>query len=183
MNFQVVPVWKQVTPALEAELVAFWERNRALGDAARAQERAAQAVCIGRDDHGAVCAVGTAVVRVLPRLRQPAYYYRQFFDASQRGQRQTVPFMARVREVLQAYNASLPQPESLGLLVELESRLLASRYTRASEAGFHFIGYSPRGLPLFASWFEGATLLPPAPIRTRNAATQHHGQSNTGITA
>ena len=83
----------------------------------------------------------------------------------------TVPFMARVREVLQAYNASLPQPESLGLLVELESKLLASRYTRASEAGFHFIGYSPRGLPLFASWFEGATLLPPAPIRTRNAAS------------
>ncbi len=163
MSFEVAPVWKQVTPALEAELVAFWARNHVLEDAARARERAAQAACVGRDGDGAVCAVGTAVVKVLPRLRQPAYYYRQFFDASQRGQRQTVPFAHRVREVLQAYNASLARPESLGMLVELESKLLASRYTRASEAGFHFIGYSPRNLPLFVSWFEGATLLPPAP--------------------
>lgn len=143
--------------------MAFWERNHALEGATSARERAAQAVCVGRDGDDAVCAVGTALVKVLPRLRQPAYYYRQFFDAAQRGQRQTVPFMQRAREVLQAYNASLPKPESLGLLVELESKLLASRYTRASEAGFHFIGYSPRNLPLFVSWFEGATLLPPAP--------------------
>ena len=180
----MVPVWKQVTPELKSELMAFWERTRALGGAAQAQARAEQAACIGRDAEGRVCAVGTATVRVLPRLRQPTYYYRQFFDAAQRGQRQTVPFAGRVREVLQAYNAALPQPESLGLLVELESKLLAARYTRASEAGFHFIGYSPRGLPLFVSWFEDATLLPPAPLRRgRAAASPSTRPSTTGIPA
>ena len=127
MSFEVIPVWKQVTPELKSELVAFWSRNRALGGDTQARERAEQAACLGRDDDGQLGAVGTAALRVLPRLRQPAYYYRQFFDASPRGQRQTVPFVSRVREVLQAYNASLPQPESLGLLVELESKLLSSR--------------------------------------------------------
>ena len=181
MSFKVIPVWKQVTPELKAELVAFWERNRALGATADAELRAEQAACIGRDEQGALCAVGTATLRVLPRLRQPTYYYRQFFDAAQRGQHQTVPFVGKVREVLQAYNASLATPESLGLLVELENKLLSSRYTKASEAGFTFIGYSPRGLPLFVSWFDDATLLPPAPIR--RGATPRQTPSTTGIPA
>jgi len=163
VSFEVAPVWKQVTPALEAELVAFWARNHVLEDAARARERAAQAACVGRDGDGAVCAVGTAVVKVLPRLRQPAYYYRH--SSTHRNAASARPCRSRIgcARLLQAYNASLARPESLGMLVELESKLLASRYTRASEAGFHFIGYSPRNLPLFVSWFEGATLLPPAP--------------------
>ena len=185
MSFEVIPVWKQVTPELKAELVAFWERNRALGATADAELRAEQAACIGRDEQGALCAVGTATLRVLPRLRQPTYYYRQFFDAAQRGQRQTMPFVGEVREVLQAYNAALATPESLGLLVELENKLLSSHYTRAREgAGFNFIGYSPRSLPLFVSWFDDAKLLPPAPIRRARAATpQHHGHTNTEISA
>ena len=167
MSFSISPVWKQVTPDVEGELRGFWARSGVLGDADRAGQRAAEAVCIGRDDAGALCAVGTAVVRVLPRLRQPTYYYRQFFDAAHRGQRQTVPFVKQAKAVLQDYNASLPQPESLGVLVELESQLLASRYNtaRIPEADFSFIGYSPRGLPLFVSYFEGAKLLPPSSIR------------------
>ncbi|HET7655473.1 MAG TPA: hypothetical protein VFK18_00580 [Luteimonas sp.] len=184
MSFEIIPVWQQVTPELKAELVAFWERNKALGGRVSAEDRAAQAVCIGRDEAGTLCAVGTAALRVLPRLRQPTYYYRQFFDAGQRGQRQTVPFVTRVREVLQAYNAAMPTPESLGLLVELENRMLNQRYTSVRESGFTFIGYSPRGLPLFVSWFDNAKLLPPVPL-PRGGATpsRQHGPSNTGIPA
>ena len=52
MSFEVIPVWKQVTPELKSELVAFWSRNRALGRDTQAQERAEQAACIGRDDDG-----------------------------------------------------------------------------------------------------------------------------------
>jgi hypothetical protein len=185
MSFEIIPVWQQVTPELKAELVAFWDRNKALGGRVSAEDRAAQAVCIGRDEAGTLCAVGTAAVRVLPRLRQPTYYYRQFFDASQRGQRQTVPFVTRVREVLQAHNAAMQTPESLGLLVELENRMLGQRYTGVREAaGFTFIGYSPRGLPMFVSWFDDAKLLPPAPLPRGTAApSRQHGPSNTGIPA
>lgn len=172
MTFDITPVWKQVTPELKTELLAFWERNNALGNAAQAAQRADQAVCVSRDDHGELCGVGTAVVRVLPRLRQPMYYYRQFFAEAQRGQRQTKPFAMRAKQILQEYNAALPAPEALGLLVELESKLLATHYKRAHapEIGFTFIGYSPRGLQLHVSYFEGAVLLPPVPLRRRAGA-------------
>ncbi len=162
MAFEIHPAWRQVTPELKEELVAFWKRNQALGDPALAASRAEQAVCIGRDDEGALCAVGTAVLRTLPRLRQPMYYYRQFFAESQRGQRQAVPFAKRAKEILQAHNATLPVPESLGMLIELESKLLDARYNLAyaPKTDYTFIGYSPRGLQLRVSYFEGATLLP-----------------------
>ena len=161
--FRVQTVWKQVTPELRAELVDFWREQRAIGDAAQAEARAGEAVCIARGDDGRLVAVSTAVVRVLPRLRQPTYYYRLFFSRAVRGQGQVIPFLNAAREALQAYNASLPQPESIGVLVELESRFLAAYYKRAfePEAGSVFIGYSPKGQQLRVSYFDGARLLPP----------------------
>lgn len=175
---EIIPVWKQVTPELKAELLAFWKRHHAFGDPERS-ERAEQAVCIGRDEQGGICCVGTAFVLVLPRLQQPMYYFRQFFAESQRGQKQTVPFFNRCREVLQAYHASLPKPESLGVLVELESDLLATYYNRAHipQADSTFIGYSPRGLQLRVSYFEGAILLPPVPLPAQAAAIQQRSQA------
>lgn len=167
MTFAITDVWKQVTPELKQELREFWERNKALASGEQADMRAEQAVCIGRGEDGRICAVGTAQLRILPRLRQPTYYYRQFFDPGIRGQHQTVPFARRVVQALQAYNAGLDEPESLGLVVELQNKMLAGRYARAHqvEEGFTFIGYSPRNCPMFVTYFEGALLKPPAPLR------------------
>lgn len=163
LAFDVATVWKQVTPELEAELLAFWQCNHAIGDADRARQRAAQAVCIARDAAGSLCAVSTAVVRVLPLIGEPLYYFRLFFAKAVRGQRQVVPMFNRARAALQDYNAALPRPESIGMLVELESRHLSAEHRRAyvDEGDSYFIGYSPRGLQLRASYFEDAMLTNP----------------------
>jgi hypothetical protein len=144
-----------------------WERHQAVRDPASAANRAEQAVCISRDERGALCGVGTAVIRVLPRLRQPMYYYRQFFAPEVRGQKQTRPFFEAAKATLEAYNANLAAPESLGVLLELQNPQLAARYTMAQSTQTTFIGYSPRGFQLRVSYFEGATLLPPAVIARR----------------
>ena len=174
MTAEFVPVWKAVSPELGAELLAFWREHRAIGDEAAANARASQAVCIARDEDGAICGVGTAVVKTLPRLRQPMYYYRQFFARSLRGHRQELPFYRHCKQVLQDYNADLPVAESLGILLEIENSKIAAAYKRAIEPGFDavFIGYSPRGLELRVSYFENAVLLPPVPVRPAAAASQ-----------
>jgi hypothetical protein len=161
--YEITPVWRSATPGLIAELVDLWGRAGAIADPAKAALRAREAVCIARDADGVLCGVGTAVLRVLPRLRQPMYCYRQFFSPPFRGRKQTMPFFNHARKVLQAYNAALAEPESLGVLVELENPLLATHYDRACvpEAGSVFIGYSPRGLQLRVSYFDGARLLAP----------------------
>lgn len=166
MNVEIVPVWKQVTPGLEEELVAFWRDNDAIPDEALARRRAAQAVCVVRDENGALRGVATAAIRVMPRLRQPMYYYRMFFSPALRGHRQFLPTFLHAKKILQEHNASLGEPESLGLLLELENGKLGTAYPHAHEPDFDatFIGYSPRGLQLRVSYFEGAELLPPARI-------------------
>jgi hypothetical protein len=161
-RIEVIPAWKQVDDALSAELIGLWQRSQAIADPAHAIRRARQAVCIARDHRGELCGVGTAVIRVLPRMRQPLYYYRQFFAPHIRGQQQAVPFLNHARRLLEDYNASLPAPESLGVLLELENPALVARYARAYEpaADSTFIGYSPSGLPLRVSYFKDARLLP-----------------------
>lgn len=174
MKINIVPVWKQVTPELADELVAFWLENKALGDEASARQRTEQAICVARDENGKLQGVSTGVIRVLPRLRQPMYYYRQFFARSLRGKHQELPFYRHCKQVLQDYNADLPVAESLGILLEIENSKIAAAYKRAIEPGFDavFIGYSPRGLELRVSYFENAVLLPPVPVRPAAAASQ-----------
>ena len=159
---EIIPVWKNVTPELSAELVDLWSLTNAIPDPDKAVARAGQAICIARNASGAICGVGTAFVRILPRLRQPMYYYRQFFAPEVRGQKRAIPFLNRARQVLQDYNAGLAEPESLGVLLELENPQVATHYTRAYEpvVDSTFIGYSPRGLQLRVSYFDGARLLP-----------------------
>ncbi len=161
------PVWKQVTPELAQEIVAFWKQHNAIGDQAVANARAEQAVCVARDDAGQLCGVGTAIVKVLPRLRQPMYYYRQFFAKALRGQHQELAFYQACKQVLQTYNQSLAQAEGLGILLEIENAKIAAAYKQAVVPGFDavFLGYSPRGMQLRASYFNNAVLLPPVRLR------------------
>jgi hypothetical protein len=161
ISFEIIPAWKNVSEELAGELIDLWERSQAIPNPDQAALRARQAVCVARDESGTVCGVGTAVIRVLPRLRQPLYYYRQFFAPEFRGQKHAIPFFNGARSLLEEHNNSLSTPESLGVLVELESQQLVARFDRAYEpaADSTFIGYSPRGLQLRVSYFKNARLL------------------------
>jgi len=167
VKIEIIPVWKDPSPEVAAELVAFWRDQNAIQNETAATRRAEQVVCIARDAGGVLCGVATAVVKVLPRLRQPMYYYRQFFAKALRGQHQELVFFQRAKQILQDYNTGLDKPESLGILLELENAKIAAAYRRAHEPGFDatFIGYSPRGLQLRVSYFDNAVLLAPTPLR------------------
>jgi len=183
VKIEIVPVWKALTPELSAELVAFWNDQNAIRNAAEAGRRSEQVVCIARDAEGALCGVATAIVKVLPRLRQPMYYYRQFFAPALRGQHQELTFFQQAKRILQDYNAGLDTPEALGILLEIENAKIAAAYRRAHEPGFEatFIGYSPRGLQLRVSYFDAAVLLPPAPLRVP-ALAAHGGRRQAAAT-
>lgn len=163
MSLEIIPVWKNVTPELTSALISMWARNQALPDPTKAAERAQQAVAIGRDAAGTVCGVGTAVLGIVPSFGQPTYLYRQFFDAGARGLKQTMPFLNCIRDTLEAWNASLPKPESVGVMIELQNDDMAVRYRDMfeEEARAHFIGWSPRGRQLRMMYFKGAKIMLP----------------------
>jgi hypothetical protein len=166
VSLEIIPVWKKITPELEAELVEFWVSNKAIGDPKLAAERTKQVVCLVRSEQGAIAGVSTAQPRIVPRLRQPMYYYRQFFAEDVRGQQLAAPFLAKSKEVLQQHELSLPRPQYIGVILELENRALAAHRNQAQwKEGWTFIGYSPKGLHLRVSYFDEVRLHPPAPLK------------------
>ena len=174
MSLEIIPVWKEVTPELEAELAEFWATNQIITDAAQAAARAKWVVCVARCGQGALVGVSTVLPRVMPRLRQPMYYYRNFIVADFREQPLAASFLARTREVLQEYNLALPAPRCLGIVIEHHDQpLTAGRHEAQWQEGPVFIGYSPKGLPLRAWYFEGARLFAPAPIGRKVIARAH----------
>ena len=180
MAHDIISVWRNVTPELQAELAQFWLSNGAMVDAERANARAMQAVCVVRDAGGALCGVATAMLRILPRLRQPTYYYRQFFAPSFRGQAQALPVFQAACRILEEANRD--KPESLGVLMEIENAGLATLFSEAigERTGGVFIGYSPRGFQLRVIYFQGARLFPPAPLRRRVAPGARPGVKAAG---
>ena len=174
MSVEISPVWKQVSPELEAELVHFWVKHNAITDEALAGKRAQQVACLARSPQGEIVGVSTAEPRVVPRLRQPMYYYRNFIAADFRGQQLARTFLEKTKreigdpEILgnAAINLALPKPRCLGIVIELENEALAAHHDLAQwRSGFTFIGYSPRGFQMRVWYFEGVRLLPPARLR------------------
>jgi hypothetical protein len=176
VSFEILPVWRNVTPELQAELAAFWLSHKAIADPVRANLRAKQAVCVLRDADGALCGVATAINQIRPRLRQPLYYFRQFLAPQVRRQNQALPMYRAACAILEAANRD--QPESLGVLMEIENPDLAKIFTHVvgARTGGVFIGYSPRGYQLRVVYFEGAKLFPPARLRPRRLPTGAAGQ-------
>ena len=173
MAAKVTQVWKKVTPELEAELVKFWIDNKAIGDEKDAAKRAKQVVCIARDDKGALVGASTAHPRIVPRLRQPMYYYRNFIAEAARGGKLAPEFLEQSKQALQAYNLGLSKPLCLGVIIELENKGLAQYRNEAQwKEGFTFIGYSPKGLTLRVWYFEGVKLFAPAPLKKQQGARQ-----------
>jgi hypothetical protein len=172
MSLEIISVWKEITPELEAELVEFWVSNQAITDEKQAAERAKWVVCVARSEQGALVGVSTALPRVVPRLRQPMYSYRNLIVAEFRDEQLAAAFLAKTKDVLQEYTLALPAPRCLGIIIELENPALAAQRNEAQwKEGPTFIGYSPRGLPLRAWYFEGVRLFAPAPMKRRPVAS------------
>ena len=166
MAANVSQVWKKITPELEAELVQFWTENKAIGDEKDAAKRAKQVTCIARDDNGKLVGAATAHPRIVPRLRQPMYYYRNFIAEGARGQKLAPDFLEQSKLALQEYNLGLSKPLCLGMIIELENKGLAAHRNEAQwKEGFTFIGYSPKGLTLRVWYFDGVRLFAPAPLK------------------
>lgn len=174
MALEITPVWQKVTPELETELAEFWLENKALLDPAKATDRAAQVVCIARGEDGKIAGVSTAYPRIVPMLRQPMYYYRNYLGKDHRGKNLSIPFLQKSRAVLQEYCLAMPKPLCIGIILSLENQRLAAHYDAAHwpRTGFTFIGYSPDGHQLRVNYFDGVRLPPPAMLKKRAAAAK-----------
>lgn len=155
--------WQNVNERLCAEIVAFWKAESALPADEDGTERAKQAVTVMRDADGSIAAISTVIIKRIPRLQQPLYYYRTFCAERHRGRRTMLDMLSHSQDTLRAFCAAQETPEAIGMLLELENPMLSARYDEAqnTETGFCFIGKSPRGNNLLVRYFPGFKLQAP----------------------
>lgn len=168
-EYQFENVWQKVSEQLSTEIVAFWKAESALPADEDPDKRAKQVAVVMRDGDGAIAAISTVAIKRIPRLQQPLYYYRTFCAEKYRGQHTMLDMLSHCQASLLKYNTELDTPEAIGMLIELESKMLAGRYDEAqnTETGFSFIGQSPRGFNLFVRYFPGFRLQPQVPVKKK----------------
>ena len=176
MKFTYENIWKEITTELSQEIIAFWTDEKALPKDSKPEARAKQAVIAMRDKDGNIAAICTAILTSNSRLRQPLYYYRTYCAEKYRGHHTVQAMAEQAKIALFNYNEKLDKPEAIGIMVELENKILATQYVQArhTATNFSFAGYSQRNLPIFVYYFEGYTLQQPTPL-------QRQPQKQTGI--
>ena len=162
MAQEIVPVWKRITPELQAELARYWIENKVMVDEAKATKRAAQAVCLIRDG-GRILGVTTAYPQVSRMLRQPMLYLRMHLLPELRNQALSHDFLNASFDVLEKQQLSREEPACLGVLLSIQNPRLANHYNAAYWPGTKFVYAGTRdNRVLRIRYFEGVRLRPPA---------------------
>ena len=157
--FRFVPHWQIVSTENDDAVLQFWEREGALANDIKAQERLREVVLDARDADGRLAAVCTVVPMTLPRLAQPMYYYRCFVGKQWRKTRLVFKLLVRAFEELETYARANDFP-CIGVVLELENTRFGEtlRAPVWPSTGFVYAGKSGRGLELRVRYFRGAKL-------------------------
>ena len=158
-SFRFVTHWKIDSRDNDDAVLQFWEREGALANDIKAQERLKEVVLDARDADGRLAGVCTVVPMTLPRLAQPMYYYRCFIGKQWRNSRLVFRLLVRAFEVLQDYARANDFP-CIGMVLELENNRFGEtlRSPTWPSTGFFYAGKSGRNLDLRLRYFRGARL-------------------------
>ena len=160
-QFQYVAHWQTDLPEEAEAVLAFWLKEKAIGDEAQARQRLKEIVLHARDADGEMAGVCTAVPVTLPRLGQPMYYYRCYIAPRWRKSRLILYIFKRAFELLEGHAKRNDYP-CIGVLTELEN----TRFTEMGQIpvwpiiNLVYIGKSQRGHDLRVSYFRGAKFKP-----------------------
>ena len=142
-GFSFVPHWQIESTESDDAVLQFWQREGALTNDVKTQERLRQVVLDARDADGRVAGVSTAVPMTLPRLGQPTYYFRCFVGKDWRKTRLVLHLLNRTCDVLEKFARRHDFP-CIGVVLELENTRFGEALKRAwwPNTGFVFIGKS-----------------------------------------
>lgn len=149
-----VEAWRKNDPKLEADALAFWQREDALPDESEAVKRIKQLAIMAYEDDELV-AITTIHLRPLEQLRQKFAFLRGMVAKSHREQLLAVSMGKPVFDLLQAHALAHPEENIAGLAAVVSSPLIGARPNPyPNGAGLVLIGYTPFGEQVRVSWFD-----------------------------
>jgi Predicted metal-binding protein related to the C-terminal domain of SecA len=158
-GYKLYNVYQKTTPDLRREIVAFWQRNKAIPDLREAERRAHEVVYLIRNPAEVI--VGVSSVYTARAGNPPAsyYFYRMFIQPGDRIYGMMRLVTIRTRDFLRD---EVPKPEPRGLVIITENpKLMRKGMQRVfARFGFEFVSKTQRGLDVWVYRFEQS----PAPL-------------------
>ena len=151
-------VWKNLTQATADELVRFWLDWQAIPSEEAARKRAPQAALLARDALGGLVGVSTAFRQYNAQLNNYFWYVRAFVAEPGRRQRVAWDLWVQVRDTLEADFVAGGAPDTIGIVLEVESPLLQKIDRAIWTTGPVFFGKNAQGAHLRVYYFEGARI-------------------------
>ena len=146
-EYSIDPVPAPLTAELRREVVAFWLSNGAIGDAAEAQRRTSELVCVARDGGGEIAGVNTAYRGDLPSDNAAFYFYRMFIRPRNR---QLVLALGLIRAAMVVLRQrSDPDVRGMALVTENPKLMRAGGRRLLKNLGWRRRGNDARGLDLW----------------------------------
>ena len=160
-GYRVLDVGESGTVGLD-DVVAFWEREGALGGV-EARRRASEVLVVATGPDGGVVGVVTAYVQRSERLRMDLWHYRLFVAADHRRSNVARHLVERANDLLEQRFVTGEDTRASGVAVEIENDELKRLRNEAVQprTGSIFIGENDRGDHLRVRYFPG--VLAPAP--------------------
>jgi hypothetical protein len=145
-HFKLHWVQGATSPALRAELIAFWAGQRAIADPFEAWKRSFEAACLVRNGAGEVVGVSTVYSDMVPQMGAAYWFVRAFMrpDSRQLGLISRVLDLTFAR-LRQAYHGEPHAPVGLIMCVE-NPKLMRPAPSRALQRrGYLYLGSDGQG--------------------------------------
>jgi hypothetical protein len=148
-DYSVHDVRRRIDDALRAELSAFWVSHGAIIDAAEAQRRAGEVVCIARNAAGDIVAVNSAYAADFRAAGDRHYFYRQFVRSQDRRLGLSVAMLRQAVDSLRAEHRAGDPAKGIVLVAENPKLSRKSGRRLLAWLGWTYLGKGPRGFDLW----------------------------------
>lgn len=162
-NVVLKTAWMRNDPQLQADAIAFWEKNNLVPSPEERQRRAGELVVVTYVD-GEPAAVATAELAVLPNLRARFAMCRTAVAPHHRRSKLSAHTFAHVMTALEAWSADNPEEKVMGMAAVIQATEYAEKQREPIWYDFGLLlavaGFTPRGEQIRVGWFRHARFDP-----------------------
>lgn len=153
-------VWQCADEATQQQVLAFWQKEKAINNIEAAKARLAELAAIAKDCHGNIVGVSTAYPEFCSQLGCKLYYVRAFASQQLRQQNIATSLICVVRDAFEKLSLEATLPACSGIFMEVENPFLKTHVN----VGYHqatkmtFVGKNAKQDHLYVYYFPGAKI-------------------------
>lgn len=144
-------VWQKNDPKVEIEVMAFWEKYKALPPNTDPKSRLKE-LCIIAYRGDEIVSVSTVKFDILQTVRQKMCFFRVFVSREHRSKKLVLPMTYAVHHAMERYALAHPELRLGGLAAVVTAE--QGIYKPISSAETFLIGYTRDNQPVLIRWFD-----------------------------